>query len=134
MQSVSIVCRDLVKLVYGSSKIYVSHLFVFCRLSGAASVKAKNVCLSLVDGHTNIRRGATVQLFVAPHPPRQPRALPPAPPRLHWTTPRDASKIFSSFFLVNENLTLLTRSNTAAILNVYFNWVIVGMLDAEACP
>ncbi|KAF9420996.1 hypothetical protein HW555_002979, partial [Spodoptera exigua] len=61
-------------------------------LESAASVKAKNVCLSLVDGHTRIRRGGAVQLLTAPHPPRASRALPPAPPRLHWTAPKDAKK------------------------------------------
>ncbi|XP_049868952.1 WD repeat-containing protein 81 [Pectinophora gossypiella] len=63
------------------------------KLSGPASVKAKNVCLSLVDGHTSLRSGGSVQLFAAPHPPRLPRALPPSPPRLHWTQHRDAKKV-----------------------------------------
>ncbi|XP_075973262.1 WD repeat domain 81 isoform X2 [Anticarsia gemmatalis] len=62
------------------------------KLSGAASIKSKNVCLSLVDGHTRIRRGGTVQLLTAPHPSRATKALPPAPPRLHWTAPKDARK------------------------------------------
>ncbi|KAL4709964.1 hypothetical protein ACJJTC_003927 [Scirpophaga incertulas] len=62
------------------------------KLSGAAAVKAKNVCLSLVDGHTEPRRGAMVQLLSAPHPPKTSRPPPPQPPRLHWTAPRDAKK------------------------------------------
>ncbi|XP_063825217.1 WD repeat-containing protein 81 [Ostrinia nubilalis] len=62
------------------------------KLSGAASIKAKNVCLSLVDGHTVPRKGAMAQLLAAPHPPRTPRPLPPQPPRLHWTAPRDSRK------------------------------------------
>ncbi|XP_047529568.1 WD repeat-containing protein 81 [Vanessa atalanta] len=62
------------------------------KLSGSAAVKAKNVCLSLVDGSTRTRRGAAVQLLSAPHPPRRLRAPPPAPPRLRWTAPKDAKK------------------------------------------
>ncbi|XP_053607519.1 WD repeat-containing protein 81 isoform X2 [Plodia interpunctella] len=56
------------------------------KLSGPAAIKAKNVCLSLVDGHTSPRSGYSVQLLWSPHPARAPRAPPPLPPRLHWTT------------------------------------------------
>ncbi|GBP75188.1 WD repeat-containing protein 81 [Eumeta japonica] len=62
------------------------------KLSGSASIKAKNVCLSLVDGHMTMRRGASMQLFTAPHPAKTTRLHPPAPPRLHWMTSRDTRK------------------------------------------
>ncbi|XP_063618306.1 WD repeat-containing protein 81 [Cydia splendana] len=56
------------------------------KMSGPASVKAKNVWLSLVDGHTTLRRGAGVQILSAPHPPRAARPGRPSPPALHWTS------------------------------------------------
>ncbi|XP_071962714.1 WD repeat-containing protein 81-like [Antedon mediterranea] len=40
------------------------------KLSGNAAVKARNVCLQLVDQHTEPRRHGVLQLFAHPHPKR----------------------------------------------------------------
>ncbi|KAG7479942.1 WD repeat-containing protein 81 [Solea senegalensis] len=53
------------------------------KLSGKEAVKAKNVCLHLVDNHTNLTTYGVVQLFDQPHPPRlSPTQYAPAEPPL----------------------------------------------------
>lgn len=69
-------------------------------MSGTAAVKAKNVHLSLVDGHAHLSTRGVVQLFTQPHPRkllpspyfgRSPPRLPPAEEQL--TLPLDFNPV-----------------------------------------
>lgn len=72
------------------------------RLSGSAAVKSKNVCLQLVDNHTDLTNSGVVQLFTQPHPQK---IIPSpywgkVPPRLRSTSLiNKSSKFFFSFII-----------------------------------
>jgi len=66
------------------------------RLSGSAAIKSKNVCLQLVDNHTDLTNSGIVQLFIQPHPQK---IIPSpywskVPPRLRSITSTNKSSKF----------------------------------------
>jgi len=73
-------------------------------LSGFAAVKSKNVCLQLVDNHTDLTNSGVVQLFTQPHPQK---IIPSpywgkVPPRLRCaTTSTKISKFFTKISRIN---------------------------------
>lgn len=75
-------------------------------------MKAKNVCLQLVDGHTSLARGGVVQLFTTPHPPRLTPSpyLGRSPPKLTQITHQEASKTYYIQLILPED-ELVTLNN-----------------------
>lgn len=61
-------------------------------------MKAKNVCLQLVDAHTWLATGGVVQLFATPHPPRLTPSpyLGRSPPKFTVSSQHDSSEYLPS--------------------------------------
>lgn len=68
--------------------------YIFSRLTGYAAIRAKNVCLHLVDDHENLTKSGLIQLFLYPHPPKAVHSpfMGKNPPKILVTKPVKQSK------------------------------------------
>ncbi|XP_024940811.1 WD repeat-containing protein 81 isoform X1 [Cephus cinctus] len=98
--------REALESLYVSERLHhwIDLTFGY-KLSGSAAIKSKNVCLQLVDNHTDLTSSGIVQLFGQPHP--QKIVASPywskIPPRLHKSVLKDKTKYDRSAEKMSED-------------------------------
>ncbi|XP_074040724.1 WD repeat domain 81 isoform X2 [Leptinotarsa decemlineata] len=99
--------REALESVYVSETIHnwIDLTFGY-KLSGSASIKARNVCLNLVDDHEYLTKSGLVQLFSQPHPSR-------AMDSSYWA--KSPPKIFITKSVKQK---IMDRSNSSSIQDV----------------
>ena len=94
------------------------------QLSGSAAIKAKNVCLHLVDQHTQPANHGVVQLFNVPHPKKVARSLymEPRPPMIKVNRAQLDDGTVDSKIADEVNIWSVTPHHTTRILLIYTEW------------
>lgn len=97
--------------------------FLCNRLSGFAAVKSKNVCLQLVDNHTDLTNSGVVQLFTQPHP----QKIIPSP---YWG--KIPPRLRSTFSTNRASMFLFTKISRIHILTIFSNYCTITESDQSA--